>query len=517
MNGRKSLVAMAEAPVGAGLLAKASGQALPKLMVNRHSRASPLLHLMALIVAISLSGCMVGPDYQKPTIELPMTFKEGAQWQRAQANPQGALDSQWWQAYQDPVLNNLIVRSAKANQSIVAAEAAYRLAQAQVASSRAGLWPTVGVGLSAARGVGGGASGSTTSGLTGVSTGGVEQSVSATLSASWEPDLWGMVRRGIESSNATLQSSDALLAGVRLSIDASVATNYLALRQLDIDIDLLQKQQTINQQLLEMIQAQTVQGTATNDQLLVAQDQLATVIADLQTSQRSREQAEHALAVLVGVAPAQFNLPALHSYNFVLPMPPPTLPSSLLQRRPDVVSAERVAAAANAKIGVAEAAFFPTLNLTAEGGYRGTALGGLFSLPNRIWTLGPALAETIFDGGAREAAKQQAQASYDQDVANYRGTVLSALQNVEDNLSAINHLHVQAQSYQQMYQRNQQLFGSQEAQLSAGTVSRQAVLTQQLVLLQAEQNWRDTQGLLSQGSVALFQSLGGGWQVSADH
>lgn len=155
MNGRKSLVAMAEAPVGAGLLAKASGQALPKLMVNRHSRASPLLHLMALIVAISLSGCMVGPDYQKPTIELPMTFKEGAQWQRAQANPQGALDSQWWQAYQDPVLNNLIVRSAKANQSIVAAEAAYRLAQAQVASSRAGLWPTVGVGLSAARGVGG--------------------------------------------------------------------------------------------------------------------------------------------------------------------------------------------------------------------------------------------------------------------------------------------------------------------------------------------------------------------------
>ncbi|SDU92672.1 efflux transporter, outer membrane factor (OMF) lipoprotein, NodT family [Pseudomonas vancouverensis] len=474
------------------------------------SRAGSLLQL--LLMGLMLSSCMVGPDYQKPDIELPQTFKEGSQWQRAQANPQGALDSQWWLAYQDPILNELIQRSASANQSIIAAEAAYRLAQAQVASSRAGLWPTVGVGLSAARGEGGGASGSTTSGLTGNSSGTIEQTVSATLSASWEPDLWGQVRRGIESSQASLQSSDALLAGVRLSIGASVATNYLGLRQLDIDIDLLQQQQTINQQLLEMVQAQTVQGTATNDQLLVAQDQLSSVITNLQTAQRSREQFEHALAVLVGVAPAQFNLPATADYRFTLPMPPPTLPSSLLLRRPDVVSAERLAAAANARIGVAEAAFFPTLNLTAEGGYRGSAFGGLFALPNRIWTLGPALAETIFDGGAREAAKQQAQASYDQDVANYRGTVLGALQNVEDNLSAINHLHAQASAYEQMYQRNQQLFGSTQAQKHAGTVSQQSVLTQQLVLLQAEQNWRDTQGLLSQGSVALFQSLGGGWQ-----
>lgn len=517
----KSLAGSTQSPVGASLLQRQS--ATTQNPVGAHSadwRWGRLPHVFALLVAIGLSGCMVGPDYHKPPIELPMTFKEGTQWQRAAANPQGALDSQWWRAYQDPILNDLIARSAKANQSIIGAEAAYRLAQAQVASSRAGLWPTVGVGLSGARGAGGSGSSSSSSTTTGVSAGtggtGVSNSVSATLSASWEPDLWGLVRRGIESSQANLQSSDALLAGVRLSIDASVATNYLGLRQLDMDIDLLQKQQTINQQLLEMIQAQTVQGTATNDQLLVAQDQLSTVITDLQTSQRSREQAEHALAVLVGVAPAQFNLPAVTAYNFVLPMPPPTLPSSLLQRRPDVVSAERLAAAANAKIGVAQAAFYPTLDLTAEGGYRGSALGGLFSLPNRVWTLGPALAETIFDGGAREAAKEQAQASYDQDVANYRGTVLSALQNVEDNLSAINHLHTQAQAFEQMFQRNQQLFGSQEAQQRAGTVSQQAVLTQQLVLLQAEQNWRDTQGLLSQGSVALFQSLGGGWQEHAE-
>ncbi|RBH40702.1 RND transporter, partial [Pseudomonas sp. MWU13-2860] len=170
----------------------------------------------------------------------------------------------------------------------------------------------------------------------------------------------------------------------------------------------------------------------------------------------------------------------------------------------------RTAAAANARIGVAEAAFFPTLDLTAEVGFRGSALGGLFSVPNRIWTLGPALAATLFDGGAREAAVQQARASDDQDVAHYRGTVLGALQNVEDQVSSGNHLQRQVQTYQQMYQRNQQLFGSQQAQLRAGTVSEQNVLTQQLVLLQAEQSLRDSQGQLSLGSVALFQSLGGG-------
>lgn len=465
--------------------------------------------LLAVSFSLTLAGCMVGPDYQKPVMALPQTFKEGLLWQRAVANPQGAMNSQWWLEYHDPLLNDLIQRSATANQSIVAAEAAYRLALAQVSSSRAGLWPTLGVGLSGTRGVGGSTSTSSTT------TSGVTNSVSAALTASWEPDLWGQVRRGIESSSAAAQASDALLAGVRLSISASVASNYLGLRQLDIDIGLLQQQQQINQQLLDMIQAEYVQGTAANDQLLVAQDQLSAVVSALQTAQRSREQYEHALAVLVGVAPSQFNVAPKTQYIFVVPRAPLSLPSNLLLRRPDVVAAERTAAAANAKIGVAEAAFFPTLDLTAEAGFRGSALGGLFSVPNRIWTLGPALAATLFDGGAREAAVQQAQASYDQDVANYRGTVLSALQNVEDNLSAINHLQIQADTYQQIYQRNQQLFGSQAAQLKAGTASQQNVLTQQLVLLQAEQNLRDTQGQLSQGSVALIQSLGGGWEVKA--
>ncbi|WP_248802388.1 efflux transporter outer membrane subunit [Pseudomonas sp. MWU13-2100] len=464
---------------------------------------------LVLLLSLSISGCMVGPDYRKPPIALPQTFKEGAQWQRAAANPQGALDSQWWLDYHDPTLNDLMLRAARANQSIVAAEAAYRLAQAQVASSRAGLWPTVTAGLSGSRGVG--RSGGTAS-TTSTSSGSVEQSVSATLGASWEPDLWGLVRRGIESSQASAQASDALLAGVRLSIGGSVAGNYFGIRQLDMDIRLLEQQQRINQQLLDMIQTEYTQGTASNDQLLLAQDELTRVVAALQTSQRSREQFEHALAVLLGVAPAQFSLAPLDSFAFNPPATPLSLPSGLLQRRPDVVAAERSVAAANAKIGVAEAAFYPNLDLTAQAGYTGSALGGLFSLPKRIWSVGPALAETLFDGGARSAAVKAAEASYDEEVANYRGTVLGALQNVEDNLSALNHLQTQAQAYQQIYQRNQQLFGSQQAQQKAGTVSLQGVLTQQLILLQTEQSLRDTQGQLAQGSVALIQSLGGGWQ-----
>jgi NodT family efflux transporter outer membrane factor (OMF) lipoprotein len=191
---------------------------------------------------------------------------------------------------------------------------------------------------------------------------------------------------------------------------------------------------------------------------------------------------------------------------------PLALPSQLLERRYDVVTAERTAAAANAKIGVADAAFFPTLTLSAEGGFQHNTFAHLFSLPNRFWTLGPDLAETIFDGGARTAAVREARATYDEDVANYRNAVLTAFQNVEDSLSTVNHLRQQTQAYANIFQRNQQLFASERAQRLAGTASEQDLLTQQLTLLQAEQNLQDSQALLAQGSVTLIRNLGGGWQ-----
>jgi NodT family efflux transporter outer membrane factor (OMF) lipoprotein len=481
------------------------------------SRRGWLRHCCALAATLCFGACAVGPDYQKPSIQVPQSFKEGADWQRAQANPQGSLASDWWSVYHDDKLTELIEQSQKANQSIAASEAAYRLALAIVDANTATLFPVVTAGLSASRtGVGSGFSPSATSGAgggAGVSTGGgVSNNFSALASASWEVDLWGAIRRQIEAAKGSAQASDAQLAGVRLSIAASVAIDYFELRQADIDILLLKQQQDIDNRILDMTRASFTQGQASSDQVLDAQDTLEVVVADLQTSQIAREQDEHAIAVLVGVPPGDFTVASDPSYAFRLPDVPLALPSQLLERRYDVVSAERTAASANATIGVAEAAFFPTLTLSAEGGFQHNTFAHLFSLPSRLWTLGPDLAETIFDGGARTAAVREARATYDEDVATYRNTVLTAFQSVEDSLSTVNHLKQQQQAFANILQRNRQLFASEQAQLQAGAVSQQDLLTEQLTLLQAEENLNDTQGLLTQGSVGLIKNLGGGWQ-----
>jgi NodT family efflux transporter outer membrane factor (OMF) lipoprotein len=459
----------------------------------------------ALAATLCVAACAVGPDYHKPPLAVPVAFKEGADWQRAQASPQGAISSTWWLEYHDDTLSHLVDQSLKANQSIVAAEAAYRLARATVDANTASLFPTVGVGLSGSRS-GSGASATTTS------PGSATNLASANVSASWEPDLWGQIRREIESAKASAQANDAQLAGERLSIAASVASDYFALRQADIDIDSLKQQQQIDARILDMTRAGFLQGTASNDDVLTAQDTLEVVIADLQTTQTSREQDEHAISVLIGTPPAAFSLPPQRDYAFSTPLVPLGFPSQLLERRYDVVSAERTAAAANAKIGVAEAAFFPTLTLSAEGGFEHNTLAQLFSLPSRFWTLGPDLAATVFDGGARTAAVHEAEATYDEEVATYRETVLTAFQNVEDSLSSYKHLRQQEQAFANIYQRNRQLFASEQAQLQAGTASEESLLTQQLTLLQAEQSLKDTQASLTESSVTLVKNLGGGWR-----
>ncbi len=482
----------------------------PKVSVMEARRAARWLATAA--VAVALSACAVGPDYRKPTMDLPLAFKEGANWQRAEANPQASLSSRWWLDYHDATLTDLIERSQRANQSIAQAEAAYRLALATVMADRASLFPTVGANLSGTRS-GSGANAASS----GSSQAGVSNLASTSLTASWEPDLWGSVRRQIESSKASAQASDAQLAGERLSIAASLAIDYLELRQADMDIDLLTQQRRIDERILEMTRRGFALGTSSNDDVLNAQDTLELVIASLQSTRITREQDEHAIAVLVGVAPGGFSIEPRPDYAFALPAVPLALPSQLLERRYDVVSAERTAAAANAKIGVAEAAFFPTLTLSAEGGFQHNTLANLFTVPSRFWTLGPTLAATIFDGGARTAAVREARATYDEDVASYRQTVLGAFQNVEDSLSSLNHLQDQARSYAGIYRRNQQLFDSASAQQRIGTASEQDLLTQQLTLIQARQNLEDTRALLSQGSVSLIRNLGGGWQWDHVH
>ncbi|SEL66434.1 efflux transporter, outer membrane factor (OMF) lipoprotein, NodT family [Variovorax sp. YR750] len=463
-------------------------------------------------LALLLGGCTLGPDYSRPAIDIPASFKEddGITWRRTQADPQAVLPGTWWSAYGDEVLGSLIERALQANQNIAAAEASYRAARATVAASEASLYPVLSLGASASRSRNlastGGSSGSGTQSSL------LSTQVSASATASWEPDLWGEVRRQVEASRGSAQASGAQLAGQRLSIAATLANSYFALRQLDIDIALLGQQERIHARVLDMTRASFQHGLVAADQVLVAQDNLESSIAALAASRAARAQYEHSIAVLTGVPPAAFALAPQPEYRFALPPVPLALPSQLLQRRPDVVAAERNAAAANARIGVAQAAFFPSLTLSAQAGYRNNSLSQLFTAPHRFWTVGPALAGTLFDGGARSAALESARAGYDQSAANYRQAVLSAFQSVEDSLASYQQLQGQARAFGAILQRNQQLFASARAQRSAGSTSELELLTQQLALLTAEQNLRDTQGLLTQSSVTLIRNLGGGWQ-----
>src|SRR5580658_9593842 len=263
--------------------------------------------------ALCVTACAVGPDYHKPTVQMPESFKEGTEWQRAQANPQGALSSTWWVEYHDEQLSQLVDAALQANQSIVAAEAAYRVAQATVSASVAALYPTVSARVSATRAQAVPGAAATELPV------GVSHFVSATATASWELDLWGQTRRQIESSKAGAQAIDAQRAGQRLSIAASVASDYFALRQADIDIDFLKQQQQVNANILTMTQAGYAQGAASGDDVLVAQDTLEAVIAALQATLTLREQYEHAIAVLVGVPPGGFSIQPRQDYVFVTP------------------------------------------------------------------------------------------------------------------------------------------------------------------------------------------------------
>ncbi|WP_423194952.1 RND transporter [Cupriavidus sp. H19C3] len=478
----------------------------------------PRARTLALTVAlsVSLAACAVGPDYRRPAVPIPDSFKEGVSWQRAQANPAASISSTWWRMYDDAKLNGLVERALRANQSIVAAEAAYRVALATVQANDAALFPVVTAGGSGARtGIGSNVSqtgaGTSMPGRSAVP--GVFNSVSATVSVTWELDLWGAIRRQIEAAKTSAQASDAQLAGVRLSIAASVVNSYFALRQADDDIASLTQQQDIDGRILEMTRASFRDGASSSNDVLVAQDVLEAVVSNLQTTRILREQDEHALAVLTGVAPASFGVAPDPSYVFHAPEVPLELPSRLLERRYDVVSAERLAAAANARIGAAEAAFFPSLTLSTSGGFQSNTFASLFALPSRFWTLGPVLAQTIFDAGVRSAALHAARAGYDQQVATYRNTVLTAFQSVEDSLSSVNHLRTQEQSAADILDRNRQLFASVQAQRAIGTASEQDLLNQQLTLVEARQSLRDAQSALAQSDVTLIKNLGGGWDA----
>ncbi len=508
-----------------------ASMALDEMVAGRRRGAVRRAAAWAAVAAAfaGLAGCAVGPDYRRPAVAVPDHFKEGVVWQRARPGTDLALHDDWWRSYRDPVLDGLVARALKANQSIAAAAASYRVAQATVRASAAAYYPTIGASAGQVRGgFGPGSpligilsvpSGATAGGSNPFGGGGGGAAfynlASVMLTASWEPDLWGAVRRTVEAARDSAQASDAQLAGVRLSIAASVASDYFALRQADADIAVLQGERDTDARIVRMTQAAVRVGASSQDTLRAAQDTLDAAVAALQSAQLAREQDEHAIAVLLGQAPAAFALAPDPGYVFAVPAIPPVLPGPLLERRYDVVSAERTAAAANARIGVAKAAYFPNLTLTADGGFESGSFAHILSIANRVWTIGPSLAVTLFNGGARDAAMDSARASYDQAVAGYRNAVVTAFQSVEDSLSSMHHLGAQAAAQARILRRNERLYASARAQRRVGATSEQDLLSARVTLLQARQNRIDARAAWCESSVTLIKNLGGGWQADA--
>ena len=475
--------------------------------------------LVAAAVALgALAACAVGPDYHRPsTPPLAVAFKEQG-WtpaQPADLSPRG----DWWPLFQDPTLNALAARVAISNQNVAAAEAAYRQAEALVREQRASLFPTIGLDAGVTRS-GGGRGGSSqvvsTGGGSSLVTGGGGRSSTtyrASLGGSWEPDVWGRIRRSIEGARGEAQASDADLAAARLSAQGALAADYFGLRQADAEIALLREVVEGYRRSLQIAQNRYNAGVAPHSDALQAQSQLASAQADLNDVTRDRAQFEHAIAVLVGETPEAFSLAADPTWAAALPAIPAGVPSTLLQRRPDIAAAERRAAAASAQIGVATAAYFPDLTLTGSYGFATTELGHLFAASSNVWSIGAAAAQTLFDAGARRARVAQSRAAYDQAVAQYRQSVLAALQEVEDQLAAQRVLSAD-------YELRRQSAGASQAaatmvlnQYREGQVDYTSVVTAQATALNARRALIQAAAQRRTAAVSLIQALGGGWSA----
>jgi NodT family efflux transporter outer membrane factor (OMF) lipoprotein len=462
--------------------------------------------LLATAAAALLSACAVGPDYVRPTLPVPAGYKESGTWKPADPRP-AVSGLAWWQAYGDPVLDGLEADAQDANQNIRQAEATYRQAKAIVDEDRAGLFPSLGLSAGADR------ARTNTTGV--VHTG---NSFSLGLAGSWEPDLWGSVRRTIESGVASAQASADDLAAARLSIQTTLAQDYVQLRIADQQRDLYDATIAAYAKALALTRAQHDAGVALQSDVSLAEAQLAGAQAAAVDLEATRAQLEHAIAVLTGRAPAQFTLaraPATQASASALQMPdtPAGLPSELLEHRPDIAGAERRAAAANANIGVAKAAYFPQLTLSASGGFGAAALSNLFDTPGRVWSLGAALAQTIFDGGLRTARVRQAEAAYDITVAQYKETVLGAFQQVEDQLALLRLLAQETTFQDQAVRSSLQAEQSALAQYRAGTASYLNVVTTQTTLLTNQRTAVQLRGRLMAASISLVSDTGGGWSA----
>jgi NodT family efflux transporter outer membrane factor (OMF) lipoprotein len=466
------------------------------------------------IIALSglLGGCLVGPDYHRPAAPVPAQYKELPGWTAAtpaDAAPKG----DWWTDFHDPLLDELEPMVAVSNQTVRQDYANYEQALAEVKVARSQLFPTLGLTGSATRS---GGPGNVATGVgVGVGKGSVINAGSLEATASWTPDLWGQVRRLIEENSATAQADEATLANATLSEQTLLATTVIELRLADADIDLQQKTVDAYRDALGIVEHQGAAGiTATPPSAVItARVALETAQASLISLGIARAQYAHAIAVLVGKTPEELDIP--HSTVMpTLPTVPTGLPSTLLQRRPDIAAAERTMKAQNAAIGIAVAAYYPTISLSGAAGFSQSPLDGLLHAANHVWSIGANGTETLLDFGERHGEVEAARAAYESAVASYRGTVLNALQDVENDLSGLRILAEQAQALDLAV--HDAIRGTQIAlaEFQAGTVDYTTVAQAQETQLGDQQSALNVQESRLVDAVSLIGDLGGGWSVS---
>jgi NodT family efflux transporter outer membrane factor (OMF) lipoprotein len=509
----------------------------------------PLITSSAVSLALTsllLTACNFAPHYERPNTESTDTYKEatasaeatGVGWQSADPKDD-APRSNWWEVFNDPRLNDLESRVAISNQSILAAEANYRAAYALVLQAQSQLFPTLSLVPSATlekqsnalAGIGGGTTGTST-GATGTATGtptGTTTTGTTTtsalpsgtysaphnifslpLEASYQIDLWGSIRNTVAADRFSAQASAATLANALLSTQSTLAQDYFQLRVADEQRRLLDVTVADYRENLKLVKNLFDNGLDSDEDVASAQTQLNSALASATDAGVARAEYEHAIAVLIGVPPGKFSIPYEH-FNQPLPVVPVGVPAELLQRRPDIASAERQVAQANAQIGVARAAFFPTLTLTGSIGFESTALSNLFNAPNRFWSVGPSLSQVLFDGGERRAVVLQARAQYDSQVATYRQTVLTAFQGVEDQLAALRILSEELKQQHEAAASAQHTVELSIVRFRNGVDSYVNVITAENAFLSARESELQVKLKQLAAGVSLINDLGGGW------
>ncbi len=471
-------------------------------MMRRSRRPFRLWRLSVAAAAGTLLGaCAVGPDYHRPPFPTTGVYKELGEWKPSEPSDAFAR-GEWWTIYKDDALNELEARLNISNENIKVAAANFEQARGLVAQAQAGFWPTLSANFSAARGKS-------------LPDTPVRNEFAAGAAANWDLDIWGAVRRTVESDRASAESGAALLANAQLSAQADLATDYFELRAQDQLQKLLDDTVVAETLSLKITESRYKFGVAARADVVSAETQLLASQAQQVNARIQRGILEHAIAVLMGQQPSTFSLPR-SAMRTDVPIIPPGVPSTLLERRPDVAAAERKMAAANAQIGIAVAAYFPSLTLSGSGTTSAATLSQLFKSSTTVWSVGPALAETIFDGGLRRAEVAQAKAAYQSSVASYRQTVLAGFEQVEDDIITLRVLEEQAVIEDKTVKAAREAEALTLNQYKAGTVPYSSVITAQTTRLSAEQTELQVLSSRLQASVSLVEALGGGWDQSQD-